>query len=433
MKKSKYSVFTNNIKSLPQDLKKYQGGGPAPFYVKSAQDPRNLAYIDSTRAGQQSLAGLMNDIRVGDIPPTMTNGQPIRRVEDLARANPNLMRIGAGRASGVNIRANLRNGDPNGLDANMPLSGVRNKPVITLDGPAFMSNDYYRMPRQQVIVGEDPALKLDKKDYLSIPVRSPNTNFLKELDEPPKVREIPREKPAMVDQNFSSAELLRILKKPSGYINKGDGKGNLPKFELGGVPPERKPKIYTNKAEFNVAQQAYSDSLELYNDFAKYGINVNDPNKNEVLNSWNDMINNNHTSREYMWRVENPFNRLTALNNKQPVPVVKNITGTKESLFPTNKDYLSISRSFQKPVQLVKFEENVVERAPTKTPRLASEQGLGSLPTTTKIPNSISFAKSQGSYDARGLSRFNPKTRSWEEIPKGWFNKGKGMGIEEKK
>lgn len=218
------------------NLPKYQLGT---VFVNSAQDPRNLAFIDSTRAGQQSLAGLMNDIRVGDIPATMTNGQPIRRVEDLARANPNLMRIGAGRASGVNMRANLSNGDPNGLDANMPLSGARNKPVVTLDGPAFMSNDYYRMPRQQVVVGEDPALKLDKKNYLSIPVRSPNAATLKELDEPLKVREIPREKPAMVDQNFSSAELLRILKKPSGYTNKGDGKGNLPKFQLGSPMPTK--------------------------------------------------------------------------------------------------------------------------------------------------------------------------------------------------
>ena len=229
MMKPKCSVCPDDIKSIPKNLKKYQVGT---VFVNSAQDPRNLAYLDSTEVGRKSMQYLQQKIKEGSLPNVTDSGRPVRRIEDLLDIDSSKIRSQGVTNFGVVGVKSFPKGDPAAKNEHMPRTGLPNKPTIVIEGPYSIREDLHQMPKQEVVVRPRPT-------YTSVPIINPN-----------------------ISANFAENDAL---------------------------------------------------------------------------------------------------------------------------------------------------------------------------PTTTKIPNSISFAKSQGSYDARGQKRFNVETRQWEEIPAGWFNKGKGKGIEEKK
>jgi hypothetical protein len=254
-----------------ENLKKYQLGT---VFVNSAQDPRNLAFIDSTEVGRKSMQYLQQKIKEGSLPNVTDSGRPVRRIEDLLDIDSSKIRSQGVTNFGVVGVKSFPKGDPAAKNERMPRTGLPNKPAIVIEGPYSIREDLHQMPKQEVVVRPRPT-------YTSVPIINPNisANFA-ENDALPTTTKIPNSISfAKSRGSFNAKGLSRFNKEtnewekiPEGWFNKGEGKGieNLPKFELGGAPPERKPRVITNLKDFKVAEEAYNDSLTLHN----YGENT---------------------------------------------------------------------------------------------------------------------------------------------------------------
>jgi hypothetical protein len=179
-------------------------------------------------------------------------------------------------------------------------------------------------------------------------------------------------------------------------------------YQKGG--PKQREVVYTNPEEFKIANQAYADSLAVYNSpetSHKYYSHINNLIANSKFEEADRLLNMPLPSAKN-------YKRLTILNNQEPTPISGSpfLLGFDPKHSSTPKYKKPETKPVLQEVPLY-IEPRPLSKLPIPEPKLAT-YNIPQLPQReTKPVMRSSSAHRTGQYQI-GEDTYNPKTKKWE-------------------